>query len=57
MPRPPIIAQAMPPPQPYKVMAMRAEAAMDSGNQQMGLNTGEIHIAADVSVEFDLIAR
>lgn len=49
--------QAMPPPQPYKVMAMRAEAAMDSGNQQMGLHAGEIHIAADVSVEFDLIAR
>jgi uncharacterized protein YggE len=50
--------QAMPPPQPYKVMAMRAEAAMDaSGNQQMGINAGEVHIVADVSVEFDLIAR
>lgn len=50
--------QSMPPPQPYKMMAMRAEAAMDaSGNQQMGINAGEIRIAADVSVEFDLIGR
>lgn len=46
-----------PPPMPMKVMAMRAEAAYDSGNEQMGLATGEIRIAADVGVEFDLIGR
>jgi uncharacterized protein len=49
--------QAMPPPQPYKVMTMRAEMAMDSGNQQMGISTGEIRISADVSVEFDIAGR
>ncbi|MES0874980.1 SIMPL domain-containing protein [Sinimarinibacterium thermocellulolyticum] len=50
--------QALPPPQPYKMMAMRAEAALDAGgNPQMGINAGEIRIAADVSVEFDLIGR
>lgn len=49
--------QAMPPPQPYKVMAMRAEMAMDGGNQQMGISTGEIRILADVSVEFDIAGR
>lgn len=51
-------AGGAPPPVPYKVMAMRAEAAsFDSGNQEMGLSTGEIRIAADVQVEFDLVAR
>ncbi|MEQ1439225.1 SIMPL domain-containing protein [Fontimonas sp. SYSU GA230001] len=50
---------ALPPPVPYRVMAARggAEAAFDSGNQEMGLSTGEIRIGADVQVEFDLQAR
>ena len=46
-----------PPPVLYKAMAVRAEAAFDSGNQEMGLSTGEIRIAADVQVEFDLVGR
>lgn len=50
-------AGGTPPPVPYKVMAMRAEAAFDGGNQEMGLNTGEIRIAADVQVEFDIAGR
>jgi uncharacterized protein len=49
--------QTMPPPQPYKVMAMRAEVAIDSGNEAMGINAGEIRISADVSVEFDIAGR
>ncbi len=47
----------MPPPQPHKAMAMRAEMAMDSGNQEMGISTGEIRISADVTVEFDIAGR
>lgn len=50
-------AGGSPPPVPYKVMAMRAEAAYDGGNQEMGLSTGEIRISADVQVEFDIAAR
>ncbi|MFA5938446.1 MAG: SIMPL domain-containing protein [Sinimarinibacterium sp.] len=46
-----------PPPVLYKAMAVRAEAAFDSGNQEMGLSTGEIRIVADVGVEFDLAGR
>lgn len=45
----------MPPPMP-KAMAMRAEgAAFDSGNQQMGLETGEIKYSATVNADFDLL--
>ncbi|HSW15161.1 MAG TPA: SIMPL domain-containing protein [Solimonas sp.] len=46
-----------PPPMP-KAMAMRAEAsqAFDSGNQQMGLETGEIKYSATVNADFDLLA-
>lgn len=47
----------MPPPQPYKMMAARAEVAMDAGNQEMGINAGEIRMGADVSVEFDIAVR
>ncbi len=43
------------PPQPMmKVMAMRAEAA-DSGNAEMGLQTGEIRYHASVNAEFDVV--
>lgn len=42
------------PPMPMKVMAMRAEAAADSGNQEMGFEAGEIKYTASASVEFDL---
>lgn len=42
------------PPVMVKAMAMRGGEAFDSGNQQMGLATGEIRISADVQVEFDL---
>lgn len=43
------------PPMP-KAMAMRAEAAsFDSGNQQMGLETGEIKYSATVNADFDLL--
>lgn len=42
------------PPQPMmKVMAMRSEAA-DSGNAEMGLQTGEIRYHASVNAEFDV---
>jgi len=44
-----------PPPVPMKAMAMRAEAAGDSGNQEMGLAAGEIKYTSSVSVEFDLL--
>lgn len=44
------------PPMMVKAMAMRGGEAFDSGNQQMGLATGEIRISADVQVEFDLAA-
>lgn len=43
-----------PPPMP-KMMAMRAEAAFDSGNQEMGFSPGEIRYSAGVNAEFDLI--
>ena len=43
------------PPMP-KAMAMRAEAAFDGGNQQMGLETGEIRYSANVTADFDLLA-
>lgn len=43
-----------PPPMP-KVMAMRSEAAFDSGNQEMGFSPGEIRYSASVNAEFDLI--
>jgi uncharacterized protein len=46
----------MPPPVPYKAMAVRAEAAYDAGGE-MGVMTGEIRIGADVSVEFDIAGR
>ncbi|MDD3761927.1 MAG: SIMPL domain-containing protein [Nevskiales bacterium] len=46
---------SMPPPVPMKVMAMRAEAAFDSGNQEMGVSTGQISVSATVQAEFDLI--
>ncbi|HEY1076262.1 MAG TPA: SIMPL domain-containing protein [Fontimonas sp.] len=42
------------PPMMVKAMAMRGGEAFDSGNQQMGMSTGEIRISADVQVEFDL---
>lgn len=42
------------PPMPMKVMAMRAEMAADSGNQEMGFAAGEIKYNASASVEFDL---
>lgn len=45
------------PPVMYKVMAARAEAAFDSGNQEMGLSTGELRVGADVQVEFELQPR
>ncbi|MDP9139740.1 MAG: SIMPL domain-containing protein [Pseudomonadota bacterium] len=44
------------PPMMVKAMAMRGGEAFDSGNQQMGLSTGEIRITSDVQVEFDLKA-
>ncbi len=44
-----------PPPVPMKAMAMRAEMASDSGNQEMGLAAGEIKYAASALVEFDLL--
>lgn len=43
------------PPVPYKVMAMRAEA--DSGSAQMGLESGQIQVSADVAVEFAIEGR
>lgn len=43
-----------PPPMP-KMMAMRAEAAFDSGNAQMGLEPGEITYSATVAADFDLL--
>jgi uncharacterized protein YggE len=47
-----------PPPRPvmFKAMAMRADAASESGNAEMGLATGEIRFNATVNAEFDLIA-
>ncbi|MGH8504841.1 MAG: SIMPL domain-containing protein [Stenotrophobium sp.] len=47
-----------PPPRPvmFKAMAMRADAAPESGNAEMGLATGEIKFNATVNAEFDLIA-
>lgn len=45
----------VPAPMP-KMMAMRTEAAFDSGNQQMGLETGEIRYSASVTADFDLLA-
>lgn len=47
-----------PPPRPvmFKAMAMRADAAAESGNAEMGLATGEIKFHATVNAEFDLIA-
>jgi uncharacterized protein YggE len=45
--------QGGPVPMP-KVMLMRSAAA-DSGNAEMGLQTGEIRYSASVSAEFDLI--
>ncbi len=45
------------PPVMYKAMAMRAEAAMDAGNQEAGINAGEIRIGANVAVEFDIVGR
>jgi len=44
-----------PAPVMYKAMAVRAEAAFDSGNQEMGVSTGEIRVPASVDVEFDLL--
>lgn len=43
-----------PPPMP-KMMAMRSEAAFDSGNQEMGFSPGEIRFSASVNAEFDLL--
>ncbi len=48
-------AQQMPSPVMYKAAAMRVEAAFDSGNQEMGVSTGEIRVPAAVDVEFDLL--
>lgn len=47
------------PPVPMvKVMAMRAEAASDmSGNEQMGLVSGEIKYTANANADFDLLER
>lgn len=45
---------APPPPMP-KVMTMRADAAFESGNQEMGFSPGEIRYAASVNAEFDLL--
>lgn len=45
-----------PPPQPFKVMAMRADAASSaSGNEEMGFETGEIVFTATLQAEFDLL--
>jgi uncharacterized protein len=44
-----------PPPMP-KVMAMRMDAAAESGNAQMGFEAGEIKVTAAVQAEFDLLA-
>jgi len=43
------------PPMP-KAIGMRAEAAFDSGNQQMALEPGEIKYSATVAADFDLLA-
>lgn len=43
-----------PPPYPMVRMA-KAEMAQDSGNQEMGMATGEITYTATVSADFDLI--
>lgn len=53
-----ISAQDAGPPQPVmvKAMMMRAEAAQDSGNAQMGFEAGEIKVQASVQAEFDLVA-
>ncbi|TJY58235.1 DUF541 domain-containing protein [Sinimarinibacterium sp. CAU 1509] len=48
-------AQQMPAPVMYKAAAMRVEASFDSGNQEMGVSTGEIRVPAAVDVEFDLL--
>lgn len=44
------------PPMP-KVMMMRAEATSDGGNQEMGLNAGELRYGASVNAEFELLAK
>ncbi|MGQ0620864.1 MAG: SIMPL domain-containing protein [Panacagrimonas sp.] len=44
-----------PPPPLPKMMAMRSDAAFDSGNQEMGFSPGEIRFSASVNAEFDLI--
>lgn len=45
---------APPPPMP-KLMAMRAEGALDGGNQELGFSPGEIRYGAAVNAEFDLL--
>ena len=50
-------AIAPPAPMMVKTMAMRAEAADGSGNEQMGFSGGEIKYSASVSAEFDLGER
>lgn len=39
-----------------KAMMMRADAANESGNAQMGFEAGEIKVNASVQAEFDLLA-
>lgn len=42
------------PPRP-QLMAARADAAFDSGNQELGFSAGEIRYSASVNAEFDLL--
>jgi uncharacterized protein YggE len=49
-------ADFSPPPPMPKVMAMRAEAAFDGGNQEMGFAAGEIRYSASVNAEFELLS-
>ena len=48
--------QHMPPPMPMPMRAMKAEAAYDSGNQEMGFAAGEIRFSATVRADFDVSA-
>lgn len=48
-------AESSPQPPMPKVLAMRADAA-GGGNQEMGINAGELRYSASVNAEFELLA-
>lgn len=48
-------SDAAPPPPMPKMMAMRAVAADGGGNQEMGINAGELRYGASVNAEFELL--